>query len=65
MAKVEAAGSGRGIFSIVPDAAETYRLKIASPTGVNESPPLPPASVEQKIAMSTGRGVFGPVPPWN
>ena len=47
----------------MPDAAETYRLKITSPAGISESPLLPPASAEQKIAIATGRGVFAPGAP--
>ena len=63
--RVEAVRGGLGVFSFVPDAAETYRLKITSPAGISESPLLPPASAEQKIAIATGRGVFAPAPRWN
>ena len=61
--RAEAARGGRGVFSIVPDAAETYRLKIISPAGIGDSPLLPPASSEQKIAIAAGRGVFAPGAP--
>jgi hypothetical protein len=54
---VETARGGRGVFSITPQAAETYRLTITSPES-SESPLLPPASADQKIAIATGRGVF-------
>ena len=60
LAKVESTGNGLGAFSFLPDAAETYRLAIDSPAGISESPILPPASAEQKIAISTGRGVLSP-----
>ena len=63
VARVETARGGLGVFSIVPDAAETYRLKITSPAGISESPLLPPASAEQKIAIAAVRGVFAPGAP--
>ena len=56
--EVESTCGGLGVFRIVPNAAETYRLKIAGPKGVNESPLLPPASVEQKVAISVPRGII-------
>ena len=56
--RVESARTGLGAFSFVPDAAETYRLKITSPAGISESPLVPPASAEQKIAMAALRSVF-------
>ena len=62
-ARVETARGGLGVFSIVPDAAETYRLAITSPAGISESPLLPPASADQKVAITTGRGVFAPGAP--
>jgi hypothetical protein len=63
MARIEATRRGMGVFSIVPDAAESYRLKIVSPAGISDSPPLPPASAGQKITLATGRGVFAPGAP--
>ncbi len=63
VARVEAAHGGLGVFSIVPNAAETYRLRITSPAGIRASPLLPPASAEQKIAIVTGRGFFAPGAP--
>ena len=54
---------GLGAFSISPDAAETYRLKIASPAGVSESPLVPQASSDQPVAMDIGRGVIAPGAP--
>ncbi len=63
LARVETAHGGLGVFSITPDAAESYRLKITSPAGISDSPPLPPASSQQKIAIATGRGVFAPGAP--
>ena len=62
LAKVNSTANGLGAFSFLPDAAETYRLAIDSPAGISESPILPPASAEQKIAISTGRGVLSPAP---
>ena len=61
--RVDAARSGLGVFSVVPDAAETYRLAVTSPAGVSLSPLLPPASADQKIAITTGRSVFAPGAP--
>ena len=58
--QVDATHGGRGVFSIVPKAAETYRLTLASPAGSGPGPLLPPASADQKIAISTGRGIFAP-----
>jgi hypothetical protein len=58
VAQVETARNGLGVFGIVPDAAETYRLKITEPAGVSELLLLPPASADQKIAIATGRSVF-------
>jgi len=65
VARVEAARSGLGVFSIVPDAAETYRLTITSPAGISESLLVPPASSDQKITITTGQGVFAPGTPLN
>jgi hypothetical protein len=61
--QVDATRGGRGVFSIVPKAAETYRLTIASPAGAGPPPLLPPASADQKVAISTDRGVFAPGAP--
>lgn len=58
VATVESSPGGLGIFTLMPDAAETYLLKIVSPAGINESPRIPPASSDQKITIATGRGVF-------
>ena len=63
VARVEAARGGLGVFSITPDAAQSYRLKIISPAGGSDSPLLPRATAEQKIAIATGRGVFAPGAP--
>ena len=64
-ARVETAGGGRGVFSITPDAAETYRLTVTSPAGIGQSPVLPPASADEKVAISTGQGVFAPGARWS
>jgi len=63
VSRVETAYGGLGVFSLVPDAAETYRLKIVGPAGISESPRVPPASSDQKIAIATGQGVFAPGAP--
>ena len=63
VARVETAGGGRGVFSITPDPAETYRLSITSPAGVSQAPVVPPASADEKVAISTGQGVFAPGAP--
>ena len=58
VARVESGRGGLGLFSITPDTAETYRLKILSPAGISESPLLPPASADEEITITTGPGVF-------
>ena len=63
LAKVNSTAKGLGAFSFLPDAAETYRLAIDNPAGISESPVLPPASAEQKVAISTGHGVLSPGAP--
>jgi hypothetical protein len=56
VARLETSG-GRGKFSIAPQAADSYRAKIAEPKGVDELP-LPPASSAQKVAIAVESAVF-------
>jgi hypothetical protein len=64
VANVDATRGGLGLFSFVPDAAETYRLIVTGlagggtvPAGFGE-PLLPQASSEQKVAIAAGSGVI-------
>jgi hypothetical protein len=68
LVEVKSSSGGLGVFSFVPDAAETYRLVVSSPAisggtsaANSESSPqaalLPPASAAT-IAIAAGRGVF-------
>ena len=52
VARVDAARGGMGVFSITPNAADTYRLKITSPAGINETPLLPPASSDTPVTIA-------------
>ncbi len=61
--RVEAVRGGLGVFSITPDAGETYRLKITGPAGIRDLPLLPPASAEQKVAIAAPHGVLAPGAP--
>jgi len=61
--RVESNRGGLGVFRFVPRAAETYRLGVARPAGFSPPPVLPSASADQKIAITTERGVFAPGTP--
>ena len=76
VSRVETAGGGLGVFSIVPDAGETYRLKISSPAGISGTLPspsgrgaesegglLPPASSDSPITIAAERAVCAPGAP--
>jgi hypothetical protein len=64
VAKLATNGSGRGKFSFVPAAAETYQAKISAPAGFDRTAfPLPPASAEQRVAISVEHGLIGPGAP--
>lgn len=58
VATVQTASSGLGSFTLVPDAGETYRLKINRPAGPSSMPTIPRASNEQAIVLSARSGVF-------
>ena len=58
VAAAETTYEGMGVFSLVPQAGETYHLKITPPTGVKDEPKLPEVSTEREVVLSTGSGVF-------
>jgi hypothetical protein len=63
LANVKSVGGGRGRFNIVPDATESYRVKIVDPPGISVLPALPSASREQRIAIAVDQGVLAPGAP--
>ena len=55
---IETYHEGMGTFTFRPSPDERYRLRITSPAGVTNEPELPKPSRGQKIALTTGLGVF-------
>jgi hypothetical protein len=58
VADVETAQAGRGLFSFTPSAGEQYRVRILTPAGIADEPPLPEVSDDVKALLTTGPGVF-------
>ena len=58
VAAVHTTFEGMGAFSLIPQPDESYRLKIAAPTGVKNEPTLPEVSPERDLVLATGSGVF-------
>lgn len=58
VASLESSGGGRGKFSFVPAAGETYQAKINEPARMPGPSPLPLASSAQKIAIAVQHGVI-------
>ena len=58
VAAVQTTYEGMGAFSLIPQPDESYRLKIAAPTGVKNEPTLPEVSPERDLVLATGSGVF-------
>jgi hypothetical protein len=63
VATLKAAPDGRGRFSIVPSATESYRVKIVDPPGIADSPALPPVLSAQRIAITAEHSVLAPGAP--
>jgi hypothetical protein len=58
VARVEAHHEGLGWFALVPQAHESYSLRISEPSAVSEQPKLPGVSAEARVNLNTGTGVF-------
>ena len=55
---VESTHQGMGTFTFFAAPDELYRLQLTSPVTVAEGVLLPRVSVEQKVGLRTGRGVY-------
>ena len=55
IAAVNTTVDGMGAFTLTPRAGETYRLKIASPKGVENEPTLPETSSKHYVTLTTGQ----------
>jgi hypothetical protein len=58
VAPVEARYEGLGWFALVPQAHESYSLRISEPSAVSGQPKLPGVSAEARVNLNTGTGVF-------
>jgi hypothetical protein len=58
VAELETAQAGMGSFTFTPVAGEQYRARILAPAGATDEPVLPEVSVEPKVVLTTGPGVF-------
>ncbi len=58
VATVDTVVDGKGSFSIIPRAGETYRLKITRPAGVENQPTIPGVSAQRDVVLSVGEGVY-------
>lgn len=63
VARLETSASGRGTFDFVPNAADSYRVKIEQPADLDVSPLLPQASSEQNVVITAEHGVLAPGSP--
>ena len=55
---IETIYEGMGVFSFVPRAGETYRLKITEPEGIENEAKLPEVAAGRDVLLTTGTGVF-------
>jgi hypothetical protein len=55
---VEETHNGMGRFHFAPLSGRQYYLKITHPSGIKEEIALPKASIERRIAITTGSGAF-------
>ena len=55
---IETICDGMGVFSLVPRAGETYRLKITEPEGMETDAKLPEVAAGRDVLLTTGTGVF-------